>query len=101
MKINEKFLNQIYAIVEEIPYGKVTTYGEIAKLAGYPKNSRHVGKALSMAGMFGNYPCHRVVNANGKLVNGWIQQKDLLIEEGITFKTNGNVDLKKHLWIGD
>jgi len=101
MKISEDFLHQIYAIIEEIPIGKVTTYGEIAKLSGYDKNSRLVGKALGMAGMYGNYPCHRVVNSAGKLVHGWPNQKQLLLNEGITFKKNNNVDLKKHLWIGE
>jgi len=101
MKINEDFLYQIYAIVEEIPYGKVSTYGEIARLSGFDKNSRLVGKALGMAGMYGDYPCHRVVNSSGRLVPGWIEQKELLKNEGITFKKDGNVDLKKHKWNGD
>ena len=101
MMINEEFLNQIYAIVNEIPYGMVTTYGEIAKLAGYPKNSRLVGRAMGMADMFGEYPSHRVVNASGRLVKGWTMQRDLLINEGITFRGNGNVDLKKHKWSGE
>lgn len=97
MKMNEDFLFQIFAIVEEIPYGKVTTYGDIAKLAGYDKNSRLVGRALGYAGMYGDYPCHRVVNASGNL--GFVGQKELLINEGVTFKENGNVDLKKHKWV--
>jgi len=101
MKINEEFLNQIYAIVDEIPLGKVTTYGEIAKLSGYDKNARLVGRALSMAGIYGEYPCHRVVNASGKLVSSWPEQKQMLLSEEITFKANGNVDLKKHLWLGE
>ena len=101
MKISEDFLHQIYAIVEEIPTGKVITYGEIAKLAGYDKNSRLVGRALAMSGMYGNFPCHRVVNASGRLVQGWATQKQLLTEEGITFKKNGNVDLKQHIWTGE
>jgi len=101
MKINEDFLYQIYAIVDEIPYGKVTTYGEIAKLSGFDKNSRLVGRALSMAELYGNYPCHRVVNSSGKLVPGWTEQKSLLESEGITFNKQGNVDLKKHKWSGD
>ena len=100
-KLDENFLYQVYAVVEEIPYGKVTTYGEIAKLSGYDKNSRLVGNALSLAGLYGNYPCHRVVNSAGKLVDGWQEQKELLIKEGITFNLNGNVNLKKHKWSGE
>ena len=101
MKISEEFLHQIYAIIEEIPEGKVTTYGEIAKLAGYDRNSRLVGRALGISGMYGDYPCHRVVNSSGRLVVGWAMQKELLMNEGITFKKNGNVDLKKHIWNGE
>jgi len=101
MKINEEFLYQIYSIVEEIPEGKVSTYGMIAKLSGFDKNSRLVGRALSMAGMYGDYPCHRVVSSSGKLVDGWEKQKELLLEEGISFKKNGNVDLEKHKWSGE
>ncbi len=44
--LDEDLLYLIYSIVEEIPEGKVATYGQIARLAGIPKNSRLVGKAL-------------------------------------------------------
>lgn len=97
-KLNEDFLYQIYAIVEEIPEGKVATYGQIASLAGFDKNSRLVGKAMKLADMFGDYPCHRVVNHQGRLVPGWKEQKELLIKENIKFKENGNVDLKMCQW---
>ncbi len=97
-KLNENFLYQVYAIVEEIPAGKVATYGQIAKLSGYDRNSRLVGKALSHSEFYGNYPCHRVVNHQGRLVPGWKEQRDLLQSEGITFKKNGFVDLKKYQW---
>ena len=97
-KLNEDFLYQVYAIVEEIPEGKVATYGQIAKLSGYDKNSRLVGKALAHAEIYGNYPCHRVVNHQGRLTPGWKEQRELLQHEGITFKENGCVDLKKHQW---
>lgn len=97
-KLNEEFMYQIYAIIEEIPKGKVATYGQIAKLSGHPKNARLVGKALNYSEFFGEYPCHRVVNHQGRTVPNWKEQPKLLKEEGITFKSNGNVDLKKHQW---
>jgi len=96
--LNEDLLFQIYSIVEEIPQGKVATYGQIAKLSGYDKNSRLVGKALKYADMYGDFPCHRVVNHQGRLAPNFQEQKDLLIKEGIQFKSNGNVDLKKYQW---
>ena len=101
MRISDEFLNQIYAVVNEIPVGKVTTYGEIARLMGCDKNSRLVGRALGMADLYGNFPCHRVVNAAGRLVDNWPEQRILLEEEGVSFKPNGQVDLKKFKWDGN
>ena len=48
--------------------------------------------------MYGDYPCHRVVNSAGRLVPDWFEQRDLLLEEGVIFKDNGNVDLKSCKW---
>ncbi|WP_154890274.1 MGMT family protein [Longibaculum muris] len=96
--LNDEFLYQVFAIVEEIPLGTVATYGQIARLSGYDKNARLVGKALSLSEYFGKYPCHRVVSSQGRCAPGWFEQKDLLTQEGITFKENGCVDLKKHQW---
>lgn len=96
--LTENFLYQIFSVVEEIPIGKVATYGQIAKLAGYEKNARLVGKALTISSYYGKYPCHRVVNSAGRCAPNWHEQKDLLIAEGITFKTNDNVNLKLHQW---
>lgn len=96
--LNDEFIFQILAVVEEIPYGFVATYGQIAKLSGYDKNARLVGKVLGISEYYGKYPCHRVVNANGRCAPGWLQQPSLLMEEGITFKKDGCVDLKRHQW---
>jgi len=96
--LNEDFLFQIYAIVEEIPVGKVASYGQVAMLAGQPNNWRLVGKALSVAEYYGIFPCHRVVNHQGRLVPGWDEQYQLLLEEGVTFTKNGFVDMEKCQW---
>lgn len=88
----------LYLIYSKIPEGKVATYGQIARLAGIPKNARLVGKALKYSKLYGGFPCHRIVNYNGRLVPGWDEQIVLLQSEGITFKDNLHVDLKKHLW---
>lgn len=94
----DKFNNDVYAVISEIPVGKVISYGEIALLLGYPRNSRMVGRALKYIpdGMI--LPCHRVVNSQGRLAPGWAEQKQLLMEEGVTFRPNGNVDLSLHRW---
>ena len=62
-KLNENFIYEILSVVEEIPEGRVASYGQIAKLIGRDKNSRLVGKVLSRAEWYGEYPCHRVVNS--------------------------------------
>lgn len=98
MKLNKDLLYQIYAIVEEIPEGKVATYKQIAEMLGCPKNSRLVGKALSLASFYGQFPCHRVVNHQGRLVPGWKEQKNLLEQEGITVSERNMVNLKVYQW---
>lgn len=96
--LNEDLLYEIYSVVEEIPIGKVATYGQIAKLIGREKNSRLVGRALKMASMYGNFPCHRVVNHSGRITPGWYEQKELLKKEGVCFKNELQVDLKNFKW---
>ena len=96
--LNEKLINQILSVAACIPVGKVATYGQIAHLIGRERNARLVGRVLSQAGLYGKYPCHRVVNSAGCLAPAWEEQRHLLWAEGVTFKTNGCVDLKKHQW---
>lgn len=99
--MEDHLIYEILAVVEEIPEGKVTFYGQIAKLIGREKNARLVGKALSCAEHYGSYPCHRVVNHAGRTVPGWAEQRLLLEEEGVKFKGNGCVDMKRFLWCGE
>lgn len=94
----ELFYKEIYSIVKEIPRGSVTTYGEIARLAGKPQCSRMAGRAMFHAPEELRLPCHRVVNASGRTAPGWTLQRSLLEAEGVIFKKNGCVDLKKCLW---
>jgi len=96
--LDEDFIYEVLSVVAEIPKGKVATYGQIARLIGREKNSRLVGKVLSMAQLYGKYPCHRVVNHAGRLVPGWTEQYDLLIQEGIKMKDDSHVDLHSCRW---
>ena len=96
--LEENLIYEILSVVGEIPEGSVATYGQIAKLIGRDKNARLVGKVLSRAEHYGEYPCHRVVNHAGRLVPGWIEQGDLLRNEGILLKDETHVDLKKYQW---
>lgn len=100
MVLDDRLIYEILSAVEEIPAGKVSSYGQIAKLIGREKNARLVGKVLSQADFYGDYPCHRVVNHSGRLTPGWAEQRMLLEAEGVTFKPNGNVDMKRFGWDG-
>ena len=92
------FRHDVLNIVEQIPVGRVTTYGHIAALAGWPSHARMVGRTLRYSPEAEMLPCHRVVNIAGRPAPGWARQRTLLAEEGISFKPNGNVDMQKHLW---
>ena len=96
--LDEDLIYEILSVVEEIPEGCVATYGQIARLIGRERNSRLVGKVLSMAEYYGQYPCHRVVNHAGRTAPGWREQAELLRGEGVELKRNGCVDLKKYQW---
>ena len=95
---SQEFYNRVYRIVSMIPYGKVTTYGQIALMMGVPQNARRVGRALRLSPESPKLPCHRVVNGAGRLVPGWAEQRMLLASEGVCFRENGNVDLKHSIW---
>ena len=97
--LNQEIIKSVLVLVDEIPAGRVATYGQIARLIGRPKNARLVGKILSQSDLYGGiHPCHRVVNATGRLAPGWEDQRHLLWAEGVDLKTNGCVDLKVYLW---
>ena len=72
--LDDSLIYEILSVVEEIPEGKVATYGQIARLIGREKNARLVGKVLSMADFYGRYPCHRVVNHAGRTAPGWSER---------------------------
>ncbi|NLT58556.1 MAG: MGMT family protein [Clostridiales bacterium] len=97
------FYSRVYALVAQIPPGRVATYGQIALLAGHPRAARQVGYAMSGASADQRLPCHRVVNRLGGLApshafGGYEVQRAMLEREGVTFLENGRVCLRLHLW---
>ena len=96
--MDEDLVYEILSVVEEIPEGRVASYGQIARLIGRDRNSRLVGRVLSMSQFYGNYPCHRVVNHAGRLAPHFPEQRERLAAEGVTFRENGCVDMGKHQW---
>ncbi len=97
-KLTDDFAYEVLSVVEEIPEGKVATYGQIARLIGREKNARLVARVLSHAEYYGEFPCHRVVNHAGRLAPGWKEQRFLLEEEGVGLKDRNHVELKKYQW---
>ncbi len=95
------FQTAVLNIVGQIPRGKVTTYGLIATLAGWPCHARMVGRTLRYTPGAEKLPCHRVVNKEGRTAPGWNQHRSLLEKEGVAFKLNGHVDMQHHLWEPD
>ena len=93
------FQEAVLDIVAQIPRGKVTTYGTIAALAGWPDHSRMVGHILRYTPEAAKLPCHRVVNVVGRTAPGWLQHRTLLEAEGVRFLPNGHVDMKNNLWV--
>lgn len=98
MAYDEDLIYEILSVVEEIPEGNVASYGQIAKLIGRDKNARLVGRVLGMAEFYGSYPCHRVVNHAGRIAPGWREQRLLLEAEGVEFRDDQHVNMKKFRW---
>lgn len=99
--LDDRLAYEILSVVAEIPAGKVSSYGQIAALIGREKNARLVGKVLSRAESYGDFPCHRVVSQAGRLAPGWSEQRALLEAEGVTFGLDGRVDMKRFRWNGE
>jgi len=101
MPASPEFTTQVYRIVAGIPWGRVTTYGRIARAIGDVRGARMVGWALMRAPP--ELPCQRVVNRNGELTGGWHfghpdVMKSLLLAEGIPFAGEYQVALNRCLW---
>ena len=77
---------EVLSVVEEIPEGRVATYGQIARLTGRDRNARLVGRILGMSEYYGQFPCHRVVNHAGRTAPGFYdqRQRQLLIFKLLT-----------------
>jgi len=95
---------RIYRTVRRIPHGRVATYGQIARLAGFPNHARLVGYALhALRGADDlTVPWHRVINARGEIslneFSGADLQRKLLRAEGIAFDRRHRINLNRFLW---
>jgi len=97
--------DEIYATVRRIPFGRVSSYGRVALLAGYPNHARLVGYALhALRGAGGDdVPWWRVINREGYISNAYEPelQRARLLAEGVVVDNRNRVDLRRFLWEGD
>ncbi len=100
------FGEKVIEIIKQVPYGRVTTYGTVATLAGLPRGARLVGGILMHNSEKCNLPWQRVINREGFLSIKNMNypkplQKALLEQEGVDVSPEFIVDLKKYGWFGD
>ena len=99
----DDFFQRVYHVVKRIPYGKVTTYGLIAKYLGSSSSARTVGWALNASHNDSSIPAHRVVNRNGMLSGAMhfppeTPMADMLENEGVKVKDGQVVDFDRVFW---
>ena len=95
--------DKIYEVVKRIPAGKVATYGQVAEIAGLPRQARLVGYTLHNLKADSDIPWQRVINSKGEISNygelEWTQYHRILLEsEGIIFLVNNRINLKIYRW---
>jgi methylated-DNA-protein-cysteine methyltransferase-like protein len=98
----QSFFDKVYQVAQQIPYGRVTSYGAIAKYLGAARSARMVGWAMNNSSAK-DVPAHRVVNRVGVLTGkhhfgGTNLMQQLLENEGIQVKDNQIVDFQKYFW---
>lgn len=103
MALQDNFFERVYAVVRQIPEGRVTTYGAIARAIGAARSARMVGYAMNASHNDDTVPAHRVVNRNGLLTgkfhfDGTNLMQQLLENEGIEVVDNKIVNFKELLW---
>ena len=104
-KDSKNFKDRVIEVIKQVPYGKVTTYGTIAVMAGLPRGARLVGGVLHFNAQTFNLPWQRVVNRHGFISTACenhtkLEQKSLLESEGIEVSDEFIIDLKKYGWFG-
>lgn len=90
-----QFYQQVYDTVKKVPLGKVTSYGQIARVLGRPRSAREVGRAMRICP--DTVPWQRVVMADGTITGGDFAdtRKGMLASEGVTFLADGRVNMKE------
>ena len=97
------FFERVYEVVRQIPYGRVTSFGAIAKGLGTARSARMVGWAMNASHSLEDVPAHRVVNRNGLLTgklhfDGTNLMQQLLENEGVKIIDNQVQDFDTIFW---
>lgn len=97
------FFDKVYEVAQQIPYGRVTSYGAIAKYLGAARSARMVGYAMNSSHLRPDIPAHRVVNRNGLLTgkhhfDGTNLMQQLLESEGVKIINNQVQNFEKVFW---
>jgi len=100
---SDNFYQKVYEVARKIPYGRVTSYGAIAKAIGAAKSARMVGYAMNGAAAMQDVPAHRVVNRNGLLTGkhhfpGTHLMQQLLESEGVEVEDDKVQNFKSIFW---
>lgn len=100
---SDNFFERVYQVAKKIPYGRVTSYGAIAKCIGAPGSARMVGWAMNASGKDPEVPAHRVVNRKGLLTGkhhfkGTNLMQQLLESEGVEVVENQIKNLEQYFW---
>ncbi len=100
---SDNFYHKVYEVARKIPYGRVTSYGAIAKAIGAAKSARMVGYAMNGAAAMQDVPAHRVVNRNGLLTGkhhfpGTHLMQQLLESEGVEVEDDKVQNFKTIFW---
>ncbi|AJJ12525.1 methylated-DNA--[]-cysteine S-methyltransferase family protein [Yersinia rohdei] len=100
-QIADSFRQRVFHVVAAIPYGQVTTYGDIARLIGSPRAARQVGGVLKRLPQGSLLPWYRVINRHGEISlvgEDYLRQKNALLAEGIEITPAGRIDLQQYRW---
>ncbi len=100
---NKNFFEKVYEVARKIPFGRVTSYGAIAKHLGAARSARMVGWAMNASHNMDDVPAHRVVNKQGLLTgkhhfDGTNLMQQLLENEGVVIIENQIQNLEKYFW---
>ncbi|QHQ61511.1 DNA methyltransferase [Anaerocolumna sedimenticola] len=95
-----QFTEEVLVIIKRIPYGRVMSYGQVARLAGNIRGARQVVRILHSMSEKYNLPWHRIINSKGKISitdqRYAAIQKELLISEGVEVSEDGYIDISTY-----